>query len=161
MPNWCYNYVTLSNEDVAAIDALEKVLASESPEVFQHLRPMPEGEEDWYGWHLENWGTKWEMSCNDYGRDGENTIWIMFDTAWGPPTELYKFLHEQGWDVDAQYQEEGMGFIGQFVDGNDECYEYDITDRESILALPEDLIDYGDLMSRHEEWLEENEEEND
>jgi hypothetical protein len=52
-----------------------------------------------------------------------------------------------------------MGFVGKFEDGYDDYYEYDISDRESIESLPEDVVDYADLMTWHEEWVEENKDE--
>jgi len=51
-----------------------------------------------------------------------------------------------------------MGFIGKFEDGIDEYYEYDLSDRGSIELLPEDVIEYGNLMEEHEMWVENNEE---
>jgi hypothetical protein len=161
MPNWCTNTVTLSNDDPKVIDDFFTALKSSDCEPFQYLRPMPvEYQDDWYSWHVSNWGTKWDASIVDYEQVDKNTVWLAFDTAWSPPIELYNYLTEQGWNVDAQYQEEGMGFIGTYVDGEDVYYEYDISDRQSIEALPQEMIDYGDLLSRHEEWVEENEGEN-
>ena len=160
MPNWCMNTVTLTNDDVKVIDAFAEALNSTDCEPFQHLRPMPaEHQDDWYSWHCANWGTKWDASIVDWERQDDNSIFIVFDTAWSPPIELYNYLTEQGWSVDAQYQEEGMGFIGSYVDGEDSYYEYDLSDRESIEALPQDLIDYGDLLTQHEDWVRDNEEE--
>jgi len=160
MPNWCYNSVTLENDDPKVIDELESVISKDDSKPFQHLRPMPESEEEnWYSWNIEHWGTKWDVGVHDFERDSPTSIRLFFDSAWSPPIAMYDYLTENGWRVDAQYQEEGMGFIGSYVDGHDEHYDYDITDRESIEALPQDLIDYGDLLTRHEEWIEENEEE--
>jgi hypothetical protein len=49
-----------------------------------------------------------------------------------------------------------MGFAGKFTnDGSDEYYEYDITDPESIEELPDEIIDFGDLRTRAEEYQEE------
>lgn len=167
MPNWCYNHVTLTNEDKSKIDALHAVMQETNEDgreiglIFQHLRPRPESEENWYNWNIENWGTKWDASFGHCDRYDDNSIFFTFDSAWSPPIALYEYLTENGWDVDAVYQEEGMGYIGSFKDGDDDCYEYDITDRPSIEALPEELIEFGDLITRHEEWVEENEEEDD
>jgi hypothetical protein len=52
-----------------------------------------------------------------------------------------------------------MGYIGQFIDGFDESYEYDISDLETIEALPEDLVEFAGLREEHEYWKEYNEEE--
>lgn len=167
MPNWCDNSVTLYHEDKSKIDALEEILKKHShdysgPErteaegVLFHLRPRPDAEEDnWYSWNVENWGTKWDISPMDWNRDDENTIWMSFDSAWSPPTALYEYLvTEEGWSITAEYQEPGIGFVGKFVDGYDECYEYDFEDEDWRDDIPEDLIDFAGLDQSYEDWKE-------
>jgi hypothetical protein len=156
MPNWCYNTAYLHNDDVTKIDALEAELQkTENCQPLNHLCPNPSGEWD-YGWSVNNWGTKWDITPSDWERQHDNCIIIHFDSAWSPPTTLYEFLEQEGWSVRALYHEPGMGFIGSFEDGYDDYYDYDLTDRESIENLPEDLIDYGNLMDELERWEEEN-----
>jgi len=159
MPNWCYNSVTLSHEDETKIDALESALSDEKAEVFMHLCPRPaEHEEDWYGWNVNNWGTKWDTTPHDWDRDG-NTITINFDTAWSPPIALYEYLETNDWSVRALYHEPGMSFAGSFEDGYDDYYEIDLSDRQSIEDLPENIADFAnvwdDLERYEEEQLEE------
>lgn len=155
MPNWCFNSTTLSNDDVTKIDALVEKLEG-GDNVFQYLRPRPEAEEDsWYEWNVANWGTKWDASMQHWERTNETTVQLHYDTAWSPPGELFEYLVEEGWWVDSIYHEEGMGFIGSYVDGVDSYYEYDLSDRASIEALPQELIDFGDLITLHEEWFDE------
>jgi hypothetical protein len=159
MPNWCTNAVTISHEDVTKIDAIETALKTEEKNFFQVIRPMPESEkDDWYSWNVNNWGTKWDASVYEWERQDETTITINFDTAWSPPTTLYEFMEEEEYNVDAYYHEGGMSFCGKFQDGYDSYYEYDITDRQSIEDLPEDVVDFADLMTAHEDWMAENEE---
>jgi hypothetical protein len=160
MPNWCYNSVTISHEDKSKIDALEAELSKEESHPLNHLRPLPaDQEENWYDWSINNWGTKWDVSPYDWDRQDETSINMNFDSAWAPPTALYEYLVSEGWDIRAYYQEEGMGFIGIFEEGCDDYYEYDITSRSSIEELPEVLIEFGDLFTRHEDYIAENEEE--
>jgi hypothetical protein len=154
MPNWCYNTVHLHNDDVSKIDALEAELQKEMPQPLNHLCPNPDGEWD-YGWSVNNWGTKWDVSPSDWERTDDNNITIHFDSAWSPPITLYEFLEGEGWSVRALYHEPGMVFIGRFEDGFDEYHEYDLTDRESIENLPEELVDYGGLMDELERFEEE------
>jgi len=158
MPNWCDNSVTIT-ADKEKIDVIEAALNSDSKQLFNAIRPNPSGE--WqYEWSVNNWGTKWDASVHDWNREDDNTIWISFDSAWAPPTILYEFMVEEGgYDVRAYYWESGMGFVGKFEDGYDDYYDYDISDRESIESLPEDVVDYADLMTWHEEWVEENKDE--
>ena len=49
-----------------------------------------------------------------------------------------------------------MGFIGYYEDGDDDYYEYDLSDVESIENIPEHIVDYGNLMEEHENWIEDN-----
>jgi hypothetical protein len=154
MPNWCDNLVTLRHSDKTKIDALEQELLKEDTRVFNSLRPIPaDKEEDWYDWNVSNWGTKWDASVHDWGRD-DNEIWISFDSAWSPPTTLYEFLLESGWDVSAYYHEGGMGYCGKFTtEDGDEYYEYDMSDRSSIEELPEDIENYAGLLDYHDECV--------
>lgn len=160
MPNWCSNSLTITHEDSAKIDALEAELKKgDDAQVFNHIVPRPlEEEENWYSWNVNNWGTKWDVTPYSWERDG-NRISMNFDTAWSPPTTLYETMEDDGWQVRAFYHEPGMVFIGIYEDGYDDYYEYDITDRESIENLPEELIEYGNLMEEHENWVEENKDE--
>jgi hypothetical protein len=158
MPNWCYNTATVFHEDKSKIDSLEQELQKEDAQVFQHLRPNPTGEWD-YNWSVENWGTKWDTTVNDWERESDNSIVMHFDTAWSPPTTLYEFLSEEGWSINAMYHEPGMGFAGKFEDGDDEYYEFDWTDRQSIEDLPDYILDFTNALEDLERYEEEQYEE--
>mgnify|MGYP003342429948 FL=1 len=154
MPNWCDNAVTLRNDDKSKIDALAAVLENkEDQQVLNHLRPNPAGE--WqYDWSVANWGTKWDIGIIDWERRDDNEIWISFDSAWSPPTVIYDYLVEQGWDVDAVYHEPGMGYAGMYTnDGGDDYYEYDVTDPNFLDELPSDIIEFAGLEDSHREWM--------
>lgn len=164
MPNWCTNDLTLSNDDTAKVDALEELLkkldSDEKPEngVLQYLVPMPkEEEENWYDWHVNHWGTKWDIYPQQWSREG-NTIWMIFDSAWSPPLVAYETLTQQGWEVDALYEECGMGFVGRFSEGEDEFYEYDFDDEDWRDEIPEDLIEFAGLDYNYDSWKESREE---
>lgn len=162
MPNWCYNTVTLSNEDKTKIDGLEQELKKEDCQPLNYLRPNPSGEWE-YDWCVSNWGTKWDVHPMDWEREDDNTIVMHFDSAWAPPTVVYDFLTEQDWSIRALYHEPGMGFAGVYENGNDDYYEYDYTDRESVENLPEDILDFtgvlDDLASYEDERDQENSDE--
>ena len=158
MPNWCDNSAQFSHEDKSKIDLIEKALQAEEKQVFNAIRPMPESEsENWYDWNVNNWGTKWDASVHEWERRDDNTIWMTFDTAWAPPTALYDFMNEQGYDVSAYYNEGGMAFCGKYEQGFDDCYEYDITDTDSLDQIPEDIADYACLEDSREYWESEQE----
>lgn len=160
MPNWCDNMVTLSHPDKSKIDALDAELSNRDNEshrslgeFFNHLRPNPSGE--WqYDWSVENWGSKWDAGIIDFERCDDNEIWVSFESAWSPPTALYEFLMNEGWKVYAVYYEPGMGYGGIFdsENGGDDYYEFDWTCREDIENLPGDLIEFGDLLTKFDEY---------
>lgn len=160
MPNWCDNTLTITHSDKVKIDAIEAgLIRKENNEFFQTILPRPASEEEnWYEWNVNNWGTKWEASIHDWERQDDNTIWVSFDTAWSPPIAIYEYMERNGYIVNAMYWESGMAFCGRYVDGYDDYYDYDISDKESIEQLPEELLDFTDLLNLHEDWVsEENE----
>jgi len=158
MPNWCYNTATFYHEDKTVIDGFEQELSKEEPQPLNYLRPNPSG--DWeYDWSVSNWGTKWDISPHDWEREDDNTIVMHFDSAWSPPITIYEFLSENGWSVRAYYHEPGMAFVGRYEDGDDDYYEYDITDREVCENLPEDILDFSGIMDDVERYEEEQYEE--
>lgn len=178
MPNWCDNNVHISNKDSKKIDALVKVL-EENKDVFNHLCPMPEelrsttspntdnaalmtekyGYSDWYDWSVNNWGTKWDADVHSWERDGDNDVYMSFNTAWCPPIELYDKLTAEGWEINGTYIEEGMGFVGEYVYGVDNYYEYGDATSDTILDfVPEHLNEEYGIGAYMKEWEEENEE---
>jgi len=83
----------------------------------------------WYDWNIQNWGTKWDIGSNDANWDCDSDyfssshsnisddeyadIAVHFDTAWGPPEELYRYLiSKYALDFDWFYKEPGMRFAG-------------------------------------------------
>lgn len=160
MPNWCDNRMTLRNDDVAKIDALEVELSKKNDEgrstaePFNHLRPQPEGVgDDWYNWNCSNWGTKWDADIIDWERTDVNEITFCCNTAWSPPIALYEHLTEEGWIVDAVYHECGMCFAGTYTSENgDDCYEYDVSDQNTIDDLPTEIQEFAGLEDAHDMW---------
>ena len=62
-----------------------------------------------YEWRVENWGTKWEAITNEGDplyNDGDDEIVLEFETAWCPPTGIYKALREQGYSVEYDWWED-------------------------------------------------------
>lgn len=160
MPNWCQNVVEFTHLDKNLIDGLESELSKGTkdtqPEIFKHLRPY-EGEWD-YGWCCENWGTKWECNVWDWERLTDNTISVNYDTAWGPPIALYDFLQENGWDVTAYYNEEGMAFAGLYEDGYNDEYEYSNMSSDEIEDnIPEKIDQMFGISSNRRDWEDEQE----
>lgn len=80
------------------------------------------GYKNWYDYCIGEWGTKWDARDTTYDIDG-NKITIFFDTAWSPPMGIYHALEDMGFKVEATYIESGMGYIGYYRDGRDNCEE--------------------------------------
>ena len=140
MPNWCNNSFKVEG-DKESIDKFEAFLNEKNgKDWFDFFAPTPvELKEDgWYEWNVSNWGCKWNCDAQDWTRDG-NTISFWFDSPWGPPVELYYKIEQAGLTVTAEYMEEGMRFVGEFVDGSDETYEYQ--DVEDLDNIPEHLVE--------------------
>ena len=156
MPNWCSNSLIVSHKDAAMISRVKNSIDDGS--LFNEFVPLPEEQKDnWYDWHVNNWGTKWDISNPFITCEEKNCIEVMFDTAWGPPIEFYRKIEELGFEVDATYCETGMGFLGEYADGNDECYEYDFSDENWRENLPEHIIER--IEDDYECWKQSQEEE--
>ena len=160
MHNWCDNTMKVSHSDKSKVDALAAEMSKKNAdghsiaETFQHLRPNPSGEWD-YDWSCENWGTKWEADIIDWDQYDDNTIWISFNSAWSPPINLYEYLVEEGWEVEAFYHESGCAFCGKFTnEDGDEYYEYDFSDRSTIEELPSDIEEFTGLLDYHDSCKE-------
>ena len=162
MPNWCSNSVILTHEDKSVVAALVARLGVDNDVFFQHVHPMPEGTEDWYSWCVENWGAKWD-ACDVYWSQDGNELNLTFQTAWSPPIGVYRKMEEQGWKVHAMYYEPGCAFIGRFMDGSEEDYEWNFENENSLDLIPNDLLAWSglpeDLMHYLREIEEQEEEE--
>ena len=170
MPNWCSNVVEIHHDDKEKIDAIENEYnrVEKDPKIFNTIRPIPPEHatgEGWYWWCIENWGTKWEPGIHTFERINDNTLKIYMDTAWGPPVALYNYMTEQGYTIDAFYNEEGMAFCGHYSDGSDDYYEYNgLTADEMEHQIPVELdelfniIEYQREQEEDEAWNDENEE---
>lgn len=127
MPNWCLNNLTISHEDRSKV--MEFVRAYKEDKACEHYLPRP-ADEDWYEWNIANWGTKWDIGSDNGEVHGlnptivDNEATMSFDSAWSPPTGLYKELVLRGFRVIASYFEPGMGYCGIWNDGDDLYTEY-------------------------------------
>jgi hypothetical protein len=161
MPNWCDNSLELRHSDKTKIDAIEAELSKKNEEgrslsqLFQLLRPNPKGEWE-YDWSCTNWGTKWDADVFDWERMDDDMIRIYFNTAWSPPIALYDHLVEEGYEIEAFYHECGMCYAGMYTtEDGDDCYDYDLTDANTISEMPTDVIEFAGLEDAHENWMSE------
>ena len=161
MPNWCSNTIEIEGTK-EQINAFVSFLDEQNgKEWFTFFKPTPPElkEEGWYEWNIENWGTKWNCDAQDWvivenPSADESSVTFWFDSAWSPPTALYEFIEATSTlNIKASYNEGGMGFVGEFVDGVDECFNYECL--EDLDSIPEHLVDEWNLA----EQMEMNEEE--
>lgn len=158
MPNWCNNVLEISHEDPAEI---QRVVAAwnSGQGFFNQLVPRPAiEEENWYAWNIENWGTKWDVESEEWGRvtdhnSTDTAATISYDTAWGPPLGFYEKLTEQGFNIAAYYYEPGMAFCGKWSSefGND---QYEISGNAAWVKenIPEDIDEMFAIAEGMEMW---------
>ena len=173
MPNWCYNTAAFSHKDPAQVARLKTAFEQEN--LFREFVPCPQelldasadgsvreelvakyGYSDWYGWSVANWGTKWDIAVPHISDDTDpNTLIFSFETAWSPPIAFYEKMVDMGWEIDAEYTEEGMGFVGYFTNEEGEEYydlNFDEFDEDWKEQFPERL--HETLEMQYELWLD-------
>ena len=114
MPNWCNNTLDISGDEAEIKRFKEN---AESYEDKQHLSleklyPIPE-KENWYNWHVENWGTKWDVD-GELINESSETLDYVFDSAWTPPIEAFTkiSLDYPTLRFKLEFEETGMEFAG-------------------------------------------------
>jgi hypothetical protein len=117
---------------------------------------------NWYDFNVANWGTKWEIGGNGDQAEIEDdglSFSAPFESAWSPPIQVCEALAEQGFEVVLYYYEPGMGFVGKWEDGCDDCYEYagetSKTIRGAIGDELDDMFGISESMAEHEAENEE------
>ena len=86
------------------------------------------GYANWYDYAVNEWGTKWDFGldgdgCQEIYEEDENSFSVAFNSAWSPPIGAYEKLEDMGFKIHAIYFEGGMGFAGEYVDGEDRYYD--------------------------------------
>jgi hypothetical protein len=112
----------------------------------------------WYDFNIANWGTKWDVNSDNAEIVDANTVTAGFDSAWAPPLTAYEKLMDLGFEIEAFYYEPGMQFVGKWVDGDDDCYEYGGYDSNTVRDyIGEELDDYFGISEGMVEWEEDQE----
>ena len=115
MPNWVTNTGTIMSDKDTITKILETITSDRSMFDFYKIIPEPQTKEEckpeyyktehsaivedvdkpwfnWYKWHCDNWGTKWD-ACDPYvQRISDTELSIYFDTAWSFPYPIWKKL---------------------------------------------------------------------
>ena len=140
MPNWCSNTLTISG-DAKQIKEFKTISkdgkGQEKTDLsFNKTVPIPDmidpskdvsmsdkpnkmlkklfGADNWYDWHIKNWGTKGDASNAELTMDDDEYLEYIFETAWSPPVEWLEKVSKKFPKLEfrMKYEEEGMGFIG-------------------------------------------------
>ena len=162
MPNHTDNRVILSHADSQQIDMIYNIMNTDDTPLCQTLIPMPKelegtagfdenGVAGWYKWRLDNWGTKWDVYDAQCDYFDANTLRLYFDTAWSPPMRIYEKLTDMGFEVTARYLDEGWGYIGEYVNGDDWC----TNDVESVAEHYPELDEEFGISERIAEYQDE------
>jgi hypothetical protein len=114
MPNWTRNELNVQADDPKYIKEFKDKVFTEDDKGklnfdFEKIIPMPKnifrgnlgkeerekyGENNWYDWSIENWGTKWNAYETQINYDGEEELEIEFETAWDTPRPIIKKLSQ-------------------------------------------------------------------
>jgi len=75
------------------------------------------GAEDWYRWHLDNWGTKWDASSTSVEQLDETNFNVQFHTAWSPPIDWFEKIIPMypQLEFDLIFDEESQDFCGRMT----------------------------------------------
>lgn len=146
MPNHCYQSVYIQGPravvqelyyQLTEHDRFCDTVVPAPLDLFARTKSNGPSMPDWYKWRVENWGTKWDVAeaeivsdyeSDEYDFDSEvdnGKAWFSFRcwTAWAPPVPVWDRLHEMGVTVEAEYQDEGMMFEGEYKHGDDTSWE--------------------------------------
>ena len=147
MPNWCSNHIQLSGKKVnQLVKFLDKNQGKNFFDFF--VPPAKENDDNWYSYNQENYGCKWNCDANDWVKEDEEVVTVIFDSPWCPPLALFEKMFQEGWDVDAKYYEPGMCFVGHWYNGDDDVYEY--ADEDVLSVVPEYLVEFWGLDEQEE-----------
>ena len=101
----------------------------------------------WYEFANAKWGTKWDACELTYKADKDGSVTIWFDTAWSPPMPIYEMLEAMGFEVEATYCEQGVGYAGWYSDGEDNEHSIsfwdDTDDCDDIANMEAFFQDHG------------------
>ena len=90
---------------------------------------------DWYGWQINNWGTKWNASSVYWSDDND---FVSFNTAWSTPFDLFVALSKKYPQAtfEIEYADEDFGYnVGEYVLQNGEEIDTNIPEGGSKEAL--------------------------
>jgi len=141
MPNWCYTSLNVngSEEQIKELSALVSDAIENDNSLCNAIIPRPAAEaENWYGWNLKNWGSKWDVVDMNVEYEDDTNLDLYFRTAWSPITPIFDELVKRGFSVLAEYQDEGYMFAGEYEDGETTDFEILVCEDCQELNEPND-----------------------
>ncbi len=75
------------------------------------------GAEDWYKWHIDNWGTKWDAKDTIVEQLDDQNFNVRFHTAWSPPIDWFEKIIPMypQLEFDLIFDEESCDFCGRMT----------------------------------------------
>lgn len=161
MPNWCEVDVVITFNDqqeyaefvrIADIEETTDHYLSPSSEergygLFDRFVPTPPamlGSDDWWGWRINEWGTKWNPQINEF-EHGDGRVILRMNTAWSPPIEFFESFHKMfpSTVIKMDYLEEGMMYCGKC-----EISDGDVSDRYINQIPAQALVELGAVLDK-------------
>ena len=121
MPNWCENKLVVRGKEKDMAKFLkvinDKATLSDTnrlQDILNAFIPIPSDESDLYNWHIDNWGTKWDVECYEEARIDDDHVEFSFDSAWAPPVAWLEKVAKKHPKLKfaLKYDEPGMCFMG-------------------------------------------------
>lgn len=134
MPNWVTNKVRLTGnkKDVESFKEKHFTIDEDKEKQFdfETIIPMPKnifrgnlgqeernlyGNNNWYDWSIENWGTKWNSrNCciyDTFNSKDNSELNFSFDTAWSFPFQIFTELAKQypNMEFEVEFADEDVG----------------------------------------------------
>lgn len=109
---------TFTEKDLGNLSDIDKKRLILGCKAFSNL--IKYGDVDWYYWHINHWGTKW--NCTDYAFDGDSCT---FFTAWNSPLPIIQKLSEiLQTKITVAYADENCGYnTGRYEFDCGQCVE--------------------------------------
>ena len=154
MPNWCSCRATITGP-APVIAEIVDILNDPEGNLLNWMVPQPnfEGDQDWYMWNVNNWGTKWPLSDIYFEQPPEeDSIEFTFSTAWAPPVQAFETwaFADGRVEFELSYWEPGCGFVGTTT------YDGEYLDTDDV-DCNTDPVRYKEIASDtwgYEEWDE-------
>lgn len=155
MPNWCENILSVENCSPELTEYLKENGLS-----FEKIKPTPpemlEGD-GWYGWRVENWGTKWDLTEEEQRNVADKLVRehnvALFCTPYSPPSLVIVALSEMFPNdlFKIEYYEYGLDLAGTDYIKNGTLNENILQDEEEIRLFAADVFGYDNDEIMEEE----------